>query len=206
MTPAPRRRATDTPPARPGMADALFTKTQQRVLGLLFGPTSQALGASEIIRAAGVGSGAVQRELARLEASGLITARRVGRHVRYQANRRAPVFGEIQALVLKTVALLDPIREALRPLTGDIRAAFVCGSIAPTGARRDVALVVVSDRLTSRDVIAALDAAGRTIGRSITATVCDVARFTAPSTPLDGFMAWVRAQPWTWVWRFDEPR
>ena len=54
------------------LADALFTKTQQRVLGVLFGRPERSFYASELIREAGTGSGAAQRELAKLEDGGLI--------------------------------------------------------------------------------------------------------------------------------------
>ena len=57
---------------RKSLADALFTKTQQRVLGVLFGQPERSFYASELIRDAGTGSGAAQRELAKLEESGLI--------------------------------------------------------------------------------------------------------------------------------------
>ena len=57
---------------RKSLADALFTKTQQRVLGVLFAQPERSFYASELIRNAGTGSGAAQRELARLEGSGLI--------------------------------------------------------------------------------------------------------------------------------------
>jgi hypothetical protein len=40
------------------LADALFTKTQQRVLGVLFGEPDRSFYASELIRTAGTGSGA----------------------------------------------------------------------------------------------------------------------------------------------------
>jgi hypothetical protein len=42
--------------------------------------------ASQLIRTAGTGSGAAQRELARLEASGLVVGRRVGNQKHYEAN------------------------------------------------------------------------------------------------------------------------
>ena len=60
------------PSRRKSLADALFTKTQQRVLGVLFGQPERSFYASELIRDAGTGSGAAQRELAKLEESGLI--------------------------------------------------------------------------------------------------------------------------------------
>src|SRR5688500_15050579 len=65
------------------LADALFTKTQQRVLRVLFGQPGRSFYASELIRDAGTGSGAAQRELARLEDSGLIVARRIGNQKHY---------------------------------------------------------------------------------------------------------------------------
>jgi hypothetical protein len=46
----------------------LFTKTQQRVLGVLFGDPDRSFYASELIRTAGTGSGAAQRELASSQA------------------------------------------------------------------------------------------------------------------------------------------
>ena len=60
------------------LAAALFSGTQQRVLGLLFGQPDRSFYATELISLAGVGSGAVQRELARLAQSGLVTVKPVG--------------------------------------------------------------------------------------------------------------------------------
>ena len=57
--------------------------------------------ATELIRDAGTGSGAAQRELARLEGSGLISARRIGHQKHYQANPASPLFSEFRNIVLK---------------------------------------------------------------------------------------------------------
>ena len=89
--------------ARVGVADALFTTTQQRVLSLLFGQPSRSFFASELIELAGSGSGAVHRELKRLVSSGLVTVTRLGRQKHHQANADSPVFEELRGLVLKTV-------------------------------------------------------------------------------------------------------
>lgn len=56
------------------LGEALFGKTQRRVLGLLFGNPDRSYYANEIVRLAGAGIGAVQRELERLETAQLITA------------------------------------------------------------------------------------------------------------------------------------
>src|SRR5215472_9943861 len=89
----------------PTAADALFTTTQQRVLGLLFGEPSRTYYATELIRLTGAGSGAVQRELARLSQSALVTVRSIGNQKHYQANRDSPLFEELRSIVQKVVSL-----------------------------------------------------------------------------------------------------
>ena len=94
-------------------ADALFTKMQQRVLAVIYGQSQRSFYANEIIGLAAIGSGAVQRELARLEASALVTVRRVGNQKHYQANHEAPIFEELRGIVLKTFGVADVLRAAL---------------------------------------------------------------------------------------------
>lgn len=80
-----------TPPSRSlGLVSVLFTGTQQRLLALLFGQPTRRFYASELIGLAGMGSGAVQRELAKLAGSGLVTVRAVGNQKHYQANASSP--------------------------------------------------------------------------------------------------------------------
>src|SRR5262245_41527897 len=112
------------------LADALFTTTQQKVLGLLFGQPDRSFFASEMIAKAGVGSGAVQRELARLEQSGLVTSTRVGNQKHYRANPAAPIHDELTRIVARTFGLADPLRRALEPLQDRILWAIVYGSVA----------------------------------------------------------------------------
>lgn len=82
-------------------ADALFTKTQRRILGLLFGNPERSHYANEVVRAAGVGIGAALRELDRLAASGLVVVARIGNQKHFQANRLSPVFAELNGLARK---------------------------------------------------------------------------------------------------------
>jgi predicted nucleotidyltransferase len=84
-------------------SEALFTKTQRRVLGLLFSHPERSYYANEIVRFARAGIGAVQRELARLVAARLITATKQGNQKHYQADRQSPVFDELVGLVRKTI-------------------------------------------------------------------------------------------------------
>lgn len=104
-----------TSQARPGkvercptrnVADALFTRTQQRLFSLLFGQPERAFAISELIALAGSGSGAVQRELQRLLDCRLLVVIGVGRLKRYQANPVAPIFEELCSIVEKTACAL----------------------------------------------------------------------------------------------------
>lgn len=177
---SPRRQRS---PSRPttSLADALFSSTQQRVLALLFGQPDRSFYASELIRMASAGSGAVQRELAKLEQSGLLTVRRIGSQKHYQANPASPLFEELRGIVWKTVGLAEPLREALKPLAEDIVAAFVYGSVAKRGdtARSDIDLLIVSDKLTYADIYSALEPFRAGLQREVNPTVYgrqDIAR------------------------------
>lgn len=156
-----------------GLADALFTKVQQRVLGVLFGNPGRTFYSNEIIALAGSGTGAVQRELARLAAAGLVIVSRVGNQKHYQANPDASVFEELRGLVLKTSGLVDVLRVALAPLAAQIDAAFVYGSVAQRQdtAASDIDLMVISDSLTYADLFAALEDATIRLGRPVNPTV-----------------------------------
>jgi len=86
------------------IADALFGRTQQAVLGLLFARPQERFSLGEIVRAAAKGTGAVHRELARLAGAGIVTVTQAGRGKRYQANAASPVFAELSGLVAKVAA------------------------------------------------------------------------------------------------------
>jgi predicted nucleotidyltransferase len=183
------------------LADTLFTRTQERVLGLLFCQPDRSFYASELIRRAGTGSGAAQRELARLERGGLITGRRVGQQKHYQANPDSPLFAELHGIVIKTVGLAEPIRTALGSMSRRIRAAFVYGSVAKGGDRADsdIDLLVISESLTYGEVFEALESAGRAVGRPISPTVYSVAELTKRSRAKSSFVTRILAQPKVWI-------
>jgi predicted nucleotidyltransferase len=187
--------------SRISVADALFTKGQQRVLGVLFGDPSRSFYASEIITLVGSGTGAVQRELQRLASAGLVTVRRIGKQKHYQANPSAPVFQELRTLVLKTSGLADVLLGALEPLARKIRAAFVFGSIAKDQdtARSDVDLMVVSDRITYADLFIALEDASKRLGRHVNPTVYTPAEITRKARQGTAFVERVLAQPKIWL-------
>ena len=64
--------------------------------------------------------------------------------------------------MLKTVGLAEPLRDALKRVASDIRAAFVYGSVAKGSdtAGSDIDLFVVSDRLQYPEGFEALQGGG----------------------------------------------
>lgn len=156
-----------------GLGGALFGKTQRRVLGLLFGNPERSYFLNEIVRLAQSGIGAVHRELAALEAAGLVTVTRAGNQRHYQANRQSPIFEELRGIVVKTFGVADALRRELAPLGSKIRAAFVYGSVAKGSdtASSDIDLMVVSAKLSYPDLFSAATRAEEQLGRKVNPTV-----------------------------------
>ena len=183
------------------MADALFSTTQQRVLGLLFGQPDRSFYATELIDLTGSGSGAVQRELARLEQTALVNVSRLGTQKHFQANPDSPLFAELCSIAKKTFGLAEPIRRALAKLAPKITAAFVFGSVAKRAdtAKSDIDLLVVSNRLTYADVFGALEPLHADLGRSINPTVYSRAALKERLARNNAFVKRVMAQPKVWI-------
>ena len=129
------------------LASALFGKVRLAILALLFVRPDRSFFVREIVRAVEGGQGAVQRELARLSAVGLLVRRQEGRQVYYQANRDCPLFAELRSIMTKTVGLADILRAALAPLGDRISVAFIYGSVArgDPESESDVDLLVAGD-------------------------------------------------------------
>jgi len=186
---------------RHNLSDALFTRTQQRVLGLLFGQPERSFYAKELIRLAGIGSGAAQREIARLAASGLVTVRAVGNQKHYRANPNSPVFDELHSIARKSFGLAEPLRSALSKVASRIQAAFVYGSVAKrsdTGGS-DIDLMVIADKLPYGDLVKLLQETSLAIARPISPTVFSPAEFSRRRQERDSFVKRVLGQPKIWL-------
>lgn len=182
-------------PLRNSMADALFSGTRQRVLGLLFGQPQRSFFATELIALAGAGSGGVQRELQRLADAGLVTVSRVGNQKHYQANPEAPVFAEICSMAAKTFGLAGPLAAALKPLQKRIVLALLYGSMASgrANAKSDIDILVVADDLTLEDVYTALSKSEQQLARTINPTLYTRAEFKRRLAAKNPFLVKVMA-------------
>lgn len=202
ITTTPRKRAR----RKGSLADALFSTTQQRVLGFIFGQPDRSFYATELIGLTGAGSGAVQRELARLEQSGLVTVKRIGTQKHYQANVDSPLFAELCGIARKTVGLAEPLREALAPFASKITAAFVYGSVAKKQdtSGSDIDLMVVSDALSYADLFERLEPLTERLRRPVNPTVYTRKEIAKRIKEENAFMKRVLSQPKLWIYGTED--
>jgi predicted nucleotidyltransferase len=150
------------------LADALFTTTQQKVLGLLYSNPERSFYTKEIIRTTGMGVATIKRELDRMLAAGIIGMTKVGNQHHYQADNSCPIYKELLGIVQKTFGVTEVIREALSPLSEQIDWAFIFGSVASgkESASSDIDLMVIG-KPGFAEVVAALYPAQESLGREI---------------------------------------
>ena len=186
-----------TKSTRTGLADALFTPVQQRVLGLLYGQPRRSFQSAELIRLADSGTGAAHRLLTRLADAGLVTVTRSGNQKHYQANRDNPVYAELRGLVTKTVGVVDPLRQALAPFAKRIAAAFVYGSVAKhvDTAKSDIDVMVISNKLSYPDLFRSLQGAERLLARRVNPNVMTRDEWRAKRDQSGSFVSRIAKQP-----------
>jgi predicted nucleotidyltransferase len=181
----------------PSIADALFTKTQQRVLSLLFSKPDKSFYTNEIVRWANMGRGTITRELQKLVSSGLLTVSRTGNQQHYQANQANPIYTELLGIVRKTFGIADVIKQALQPFDEKISLAFVYGSIAKgTDAKdSDIDLMLVGEGLSYNDVIELLMPAEDSLQREINPTLYTPIEYQSRLEDGQSFLQRVTEQP-----------
>lgn len=182
------------------IATALFGRTQQAVLALLFGQPDRPFYLRQISLAAGTGTSQVQKELDNLTRAGLILRTPVGNQVWFQANPQSPVFPELKSLVAKTFGIADVVQKALGPFKLKITLAFIYGSVARSehDASSDVDVMVVGNIAPSRLAPAQIELR-EVLGRRVSVVVYDEAEFRKLSTEKDHFIANVLSQPKIWL-------
>ncbi len=171
------------------LSDAIFSKTQQQVLGLLFGNPTRSYYLNEIVRAAGIGIGTVQRELAKLSAAGLVTVRKIGNQKHYQANPATPIFAELCGIIQKTCGIADKLKAALVPVAEKIDFCFIFGSVAQGRGKvsSDIDLFVIGD-IEFVALVGALADTQEKLGGEINPVLMAAAEFIEKYTESDRFV------------------
>lgn len=73
---------------------------------------------------------AVRRQLGRLAEADLVTVTHTGNQKHYQARRDSPIFEELHGLVVKTIGMAGPLRQALERQAQAIRADSFAARVA----------------------------------------------------------------------------
>jgi predicted nucleotidyltransferase len=179
------------------LASALFSRVQLRVLRLFLGDPTKTYQISDVIRIADSGRGAVQRELEKLTAAGILSMSISGKRKSYSANRQSPIFNELYRLIMKTVGMVEPIRDALKPFRQDIDLAFVYGSVAKgtDTARSDIDLMVFARDTGYSEIFGALQKAEKILMRPINPTVTTIEEWQDKFSEKNSFVRKVIQQP-----------
>lgn len=188
------------------LGNVLFTKTQQKVLALLFGKPDETFYLNEIVRLAGIGKGTIKRELEKMLSAELLTVTHIGNQNHYQANKRCPIYSDLLNIVRKTFGVAGVLHDALQPLDKDIDLAFVYGSVSKgmDTASSDIDLMVVTNSLAYADVIAELIKAEALLGRSINPTLYDKKQLKSKLESENAFITRVMEQPKIWIKGTDD--
>jgi predicted nucleotidyltransferase len=110
--------------------DSLFPRTRQAALTATLLQPERWWYLSDLAKHLGVRPSSLQRELAALVSAEILRRRQDGNRVYFQANPDCPFLPELQGLLIKTVGVVDVLRETLAPFAERIDWAFIYGSVA----------------------------------------------------------------------------
>lgn len=183
------------------LADAILTKTQQNVLGLLYGRPDRSFYTKEILRLTGMGVHTIKRELDRMLDAGIITLQKIGNQNHYQANPGNPIYGELKGIVDKTFGVTGILSEALQPILAEVDFAFVYGSVAKSEehADSDIDLMLVGDALSYTQVMDLLLRSEEQLGRTVNPTLYSPEEFNDKLRKQQSFLNRVVGQNKLWL-------
>ncbi|MCK4340787.1 MAG: transcriptional regulator [Phycisphaerae bacterium] len=152
--------------------DALLSKNLQAILAATLMQPERWWYLSDLAKHLHRTPSSLQRPLAALVESGILRRREDGNRVYFQPDPECPFLSELQSIIVKTVGLVEFLRELLEPLRNRIDCAFVYGSIARAEevASSDIDLMLIGDA-TRFDFTPALREAENRLNRPVNATV-----------------------------------
>jgi predicted nucleotidyltransferase len=176
------------------LASLLFGAYRRDVLALLFLHPEASLHVRKIARIIGKVPGTLLRELNLLAEAGLLIRKPLGNQVHFQANPACPIYEDLRAILKKTTAMADVLRDPLEPLADRIVVAFVYGSVARGDERpgSDLDVMIVGE-VGFADMVSALSTAQEYLRREINPNVYATAEFRAKIAAGDSFLGRVLA-------------
>ena len=155
-----------------GPLDSLLSKSVQHILAATMMQPQRWWYLSDLAKHLDRRPSSLQSPLSALVQSGILRRREDGNRVYFQPDPECPFLSELKGMILKTVGLVDVLRELLESFRDRIGCAFVYGSVARAEelSSSDIDLMVVG--AASRfDLSSALREAEVRLGRPVNATV-----------------------------------
>lgn len=169
--------------------EPLVSEAKAEVLRLLLLDPQRSFYQREVAERTGLRIRAVQQALEPLVDAGILLREKRGSQVFYRANADCPVMPELTGLIVKTVGIARPLRDALEPLSDEIAVALLFGSFASGQFRpdSDIDLLVVGSA-SPRAVMRALRPAAAALGREINPVAMSVDEFRERVSSGDHFI------------------
>jgi predicted nucleotidyltransferase len=129
------------------LGESLFGKVRRQVLSTFVLNPERSFYLLELIRLLNCGRGAVQREVSRLNRSGIITRTTFGNQVHYKADTGNLIYNELRSIFSKTTGLVDLLNACLQNCTDPLGMVFIYGDYARGTAeeKSPVNLMVIGD-------------------------------------------------------------
>lgn len=113
------------------VVDFMFSESMQKVLGLVIAQPERSFTLNELLKHAGGGRGHLQSKIDQLIGIGVLEeGPRRARQRCIKVNKSFLLYPELRSMALKSFAMAEPLRAALKPFEHDITEAFVFGSVA----------------------------------------------------------------------------
>jgi predicted nucleotidyltransferase len=181
--------------------DLTRSEARRRLLSLFFADPAQERHLRDLARRIGMSIGAVQNVVGKLEREGLLKRRPLGNLALFSLNRRHPLYGELEAVVAKTIGLPPRLAHALAGVEG-VRLAFIYGSYVTVFSKAesawsgesDVDLLVIG-KVDPRAVSKIAREHGAQTNRQINYTVLAANEFLQKIAKRDSFIREVLAKP-----------
>ena len=176
------------------MRPRLSSKVKAELFRLLFGVHDEPLHLRELARQSGLAVGTVRQELDRLTRLGVVQSEADGNRICYRANQEHPLYPGISSLVLKTMGVVDVLRETLRDTP--VLVAFIYGTTArkPGLLARELDLMVIGS-IRKRDVEKRLGAGAQAVDRTINFYLRTAEQFKWQKKGRDPFLSKALAGP-----------
>ncbi len=161
---------------------------RQRLLAQLIDTPRARYHLRELARRAHTSAGTATRELARLEADGLVSSEVEGRQRYYRVNTASPLYEPVRDLVRRTIGAPEVLRRHLEGIAG-VERAMIFGSYAGGRLKADSDIDVLIVGTPDRDALTeALEAAAGELGRDVNEVVMTSAEYRERRQRQDGLV------------------